>query len=218
MVEKEDHECAICFQIMGEPSKLPCNHIFCLRCLEILFSTNTNNKCPICRTPIPEEQECKIDIETLQIIEESITGEAMETVRERVRKERELDSRKLKIHLEYGNTHRTLSTEELSSAPAYSQNEHQWKVFLRSVTPNLDYSMYIDKVVFTLHPTFFQPVREVVVPPYEVEGLGWGVFNIPIQIFWKGGLGVAETVYEHYLSFQGNGNAERVVVSLDVGA
>lgn len=68
---------------------------------------------------------------------------------------------------------------------------HRWTLYVRS--PNgEDLSTFIQKVAFTLHPSFAQPVRgnninfltyfnkfvaEVLAPPYEVTETGWGEFE-----------------------------------------
>ncbi len=42
----------------------------------------------------------------------------------------------------------------------------------------------VEKVVYTLHPTFPRPRREVSSPPnYELIIWTWGVFNLPVEIY-----------------------------------
>jgi YEATS domain-containing protein 4 len=61
---------------------------------------------------------------------------------------------------------------------------HKWSLFLRG--PNFeDLSCFVAKVVFTLHPSFPSPVREVVDPPYQVSELGWGEFEAGIRVFFR---------------------------------
>lgn len=61
---------------------------------------------------------------------------------------------------------------------------HQWTLFLRGANDE-DLSAVIEKVVFTLHSSFAQPVREFTQPPYEVTEKGWGEFEAQIRIIWK---------------------------------
>ena len=61
---------------------------------------------------------------------------------------------------------------------------HRWTLFLRGPN-NEDLSVCIAKVVFQLHPSFAQPVRELTSPPYEVTEQGWGEFEAQIRIVWK---------------------------------
>lgn len=61
---------------------------------------------------------------------------------------------------------------------------HEWTLYVRG--PNSeDLSSVISKVVFQLHPSFQQPVRELTTPPFEVTERGWGEFDSQIKIIWK---------------------------------
>ena len=48
-----------------------------------------------------------------------------------------------------------------------------------------DLGYFVEKVVFKLHPSFAQPVREVTKPPFEVSEKGWGEFECHIRIHFK---------------------------------
>jgi len=61
---------------------------------------------------------------------------------------------------------------------------HRWVFYIRG--PNFeDLSTFISKVVFSLHPSFVIPVREVTQPPFEVSESGWGEFEGSVRIFFK---------------------------------
>jgi YEATS domain-containing protein 4 len=61
---------------------------------------------------------------------------------------------------------------------------HEWTLFVRG--PNHeDISPAISKVVFQLHASFAQQVRELTQPPFEVTERGWGEFEAQIRIVWK---------------------------------
>ena len=61
---------------------------------------------------------------------------------------------------------------------------HQWTLYVRG--PNSeDLSGVISKVVFQLHASFAQPIREILSPPFEVTERGWGEFEAQIRIIWK---------------------------------
>lgn len=61
---------------------------------------------------------------------------------------------------------------------------HEWTLFLRGPN-NEDLSGVISKVVFQLHASFAQPMREIETPPFSVTEKGWGEFEAQIKIFWK---------------------------------
>ena len=47
----EETKCSICFDQFQEPKMLPCQHTFCLKCLENVAKLNDHNTvdCPLCR-------------------------------------------------------------------------------------------------------------------------------------------------------------------------
>ena len=67
---------------------------------------------------------------------------------------------------------------------ADENNTHQWTLYLRGPN-NEDLSACIEKVIFQLHASFPQPLRELTSPPYEVTERGWGEFEAQIRIIWK---------------------------------
>jgi YEATS domain-containing protein 4 len=78
---------------------------------------------------------------------------------------------------------------------------HLFSVFLRGPNDE-DLSVFISKVIFSLHPSFAIPIRgsldlffsfsispscwiELAAPPYEVTEMGWGEFEAGIRIYFK---------------------------------
>ncbi|KAK8441497.1 transcription factor TFIIF complex subunit Tfg3 [Candidozyma auris] len=60
----------------------------------------------------------------------------------------------------------------------------------------------LDKVTYTLHPTFANPVRTLKSPPFRVEEQGWGEFDIPIAVHLVGLPGKqGERKFNHDLNF-----------------
>eukprot|EP00850_Spirogloea_muscicola_P012832 SM000084S23168 [mRNA] locus=s84:568591:570281:- [translate_table: standard] len=58
---------------------------------------------------------------------------------------------------------------------------HRWTVYLRAVN-NEDLGDIIQRVVFQLHPSFQNPMRELDAPPFELTEVGWGEFEIQISV------------------------------------
>ena len=50
-VLEQEITCALCLDIFKEPKKLPCNHVFCKGCLDMLARRNVTPaiSCPECR-------------------------------------------------------------------------------------------------------------------------------------------------------------------------
>lgn len=85
----------------------------------------------------------------------------------------------LKIPIVYGSVAYWLGKK------AENNFSHKWCVYLRGNEPTDDISQYIDKVTFVLHNSFNNYIRTVSSPPYVVFELGWGEFDIKIQISLK---------------------------------
>lgn len=66
---------------------------------------------------------------------------------------------------------------------ADEQNSHKWACYVRGYD-NEDISSFIKKIVFTLHPSFSNPVRTVERAPFEIHETGWGEFDILIQLYF----------------------------------
>jgi len=69
-----------------------------------------------------------------------------------------------------------------SNADEYAT--HEWTLYVRGPNDE-DLSAAVAKVVFSLHPSFPQPVRELTAPPFEVTEKGWGEFEASIRIVWR---------------------------------
>jgi YEATS domain-containing protein 4 len=86
------------------------------------------------------------------------------------------------IPITYGNIAFQLGKNRTGSATEHS---HRWTVFVRGAA-NQDISYAVSKVVFTLHPTITDHIREVTAPPYQVSETGWGSFEVGIAIHLRG--------------------------------
>ena len=61
---------------------------------------------------------------------------------------------------------------------------HRWVLYVRGPQGE-DISTFVEKVSFTLHPSFPNPVREVYSYPFELSETGWGEFQACIRIYFK---------------------------------
>jgi len=61
---------------------------------------------------------------------------------------------------------------------------HRWTLFIRGPN-NENVDCFISKVMFSLHPSFQDPTREILKPPFEVTETGWGEFEVSITIHFK---------------------------------
>ncbi|KAK6465344.1 yeats family-domain-containing protein [Scheffersomyces coipomensis] len=77
----------------------------------------------------------------------------------------------------------------------------------------------LDKVTYTLHPTFANPIRTIKQSPFRVEEQGWGEFDIPISIHILGLNGkTGERKFNHDLNFAQELYTNDHVVTIPVGS
>ena len=58
-----DAECPICLEVMAEPTKLSCNHRFCIGCLGKNFIETSS--CPLCRKKVSKILKVDKDFQNL---------------------------------------------------------------------------------------------------------------------------------------------------------
>jgi len=58
---------------------------------------------------------------------------------------------------------------------------HKWTLYVRGAHGQ-DLSYCIKKVIFLLHNSFAEPRRELLQQPFELTEMGWGEFEIAVQL------------------------------------
>jgi len=69
--------------------------------------------------------------------------------------------------------------------PAIDNNRHHWAMFITS--PDVNLRDFIESVTYHLHPTFIPNKNTITEPPYNVDRLGWGTFDVGVEILFKSG-------------------------------
>jgi len=113
--------------------------------------------------------------------------------------------------IRFGNTHEALKVTIPLTVEDLQSEEHRWALYIRGEkgeTEGPALSM-IDKVIFHLHESFNPPSVEVSQAPFEIEEVGWGVFDVKAEIHLKTG-GVIRT--QHSLCFDGDGSVGTALV------
>ncbi|KNE66016.1 hypothetical protein AMAG_10293 [Allomyces macrogynus ATCC 38327] len=112
--------------------------------------------------------------------------------------------RQVTVRFAIGNRH----TYVIENMLANRSNVHLWTFFVHADPPHLD-AVLIDRVVVHLHPTFRPASVTLTAPPFELKRLGWGIFNIAVEIYWKLSIQTPAnpTVAEWLLDFTDDGSA-----------
>lgn len=72
-LQNDDLMCAICYEFNASPSLTPCDHLFCINCLE--KGQELKNQCPICRAEFPADYDPEIDVELTEHIAKNYAKE-----------------------------------------------------------------------------------------------------------------------------------------------
>lgn len=95
-----------------------------------------------------------------------------------IRKKRRLENSTFTCPVVYG------SISHWMGRKADEHATHRWTLFVRGPNDE-DLSCFVSKIIFSLHPSFAVPIREILRPPFEVTEMGWGEFEAGIRIFFK---------------------------------
>ena len=94
-------------------------------------------------------------------------------------------------------------------------------MFVKFAQRNIEANRMIEKVRFGLHETFGMEYMDIKANPskkFEMGFKGWGVFEIPITIYFRRELCLPPEQrsfkLSHYLSFDGNGKWRSVNIPL----
>ncbi|CAG0915810.1 unnamed protein product [Notodromas monacha] len=91
----------------------------------------------------------------------------------------------------------TVKKRAFPSSEGYT---HDWTVFVRGdVDVNL--SCFVEKVIFTIHPSFPRPKRVVKEPPYELSESGYAGFLLKIELVFKTSLEPRSAKFDFDLFF-----------------
>lgn len=189
----DDYNCPICLNLLYQPVKLPCEHLFCLSCISV-FKENLleNAKCPLCRSDFSKSliENTKIS----QILKEKFPDiyaqRAFEF--EKILKEESLYNR---IRFFYGNLHSLLKNEN-------SKNNHEWTFFFKSQNPKDNIKDYVWKIDVELDPSFGGVPFTLRSQPFEITRKGYGEFTINFTVFWQKWLKLEPNKFDYNISFQ----------------
>ena len=102
--------------------------------------------------------------------------------------------------------------------------KHKWTCYVKIVDNKLEnkirknLSLFMNKVVMELHPTFRDPKRTIKVEkdkPVVLNSLSWGSFDINITIYWNKNTGKDPFTYTHELEFEEGGASNKVKFNFD---
>ncbi|CDW88400.1 yeats family protein [Stylonychia lemnae] len=206
---------------MVEPCTLPCKHIFCIQCINQQIMNKT--QCPMCRQDFQQNYLPQIDTDLQSKIKLKYP-QKFEERNEELKQQGLLEGNLVKVKFMYGNDHKLIpNPKKLNSQHLGEEieNKHTWTVFVRIVKSQgqiigNEAKKFISKVKFGLHPTFGATEQTVQQEPFQMTKIGWGTFEVPIEIHFRRETGKRDKVtLSHYLSFNGHGETKWFTVTFD---
>lgn len=214
--DMNNYLCPICLNLLIEPVKIECNHMFCYTCLDELMDNSNKEidfKCPMCRENLKKNFNLKID-KTLENQIKNLFAKEYELRSKMLMEYKKSMENIIKIKILYGNSHELVESPKKSNSHPENCNKHRWGAFVK--VANEESQKYIRKVVFGLHPTFGATQLEVKTAPFEIKRIGWGTFDIPIKIYFHYDFKIKEPIeLDHHLSFNGEGETKVYIFKLD---
>jgi YEATS domain-containing protein 4 len=90
-------------------------------------------------------------------------------------------------------------------------------VYVRPVPGGPDISTWLKKVVFVLHETFPNPVRNVEGPPFELQETGYGGFFIVVKLYFQPIASEKQQQRQQYLQLEPYGDEAAMAAQAESG-
>lgn len=181
----DDFVCAICYNLLYKPTILPCNHRFCVSCLEKWSNREKEGfQCPLCQREYPLSTKISLNTDLERNIKEEYKQEYDLLAKY---KKWEFDSREFnEIKCFYGNSF------------ANTAEKRVWTFFFRFKEGVKN--DFIDKIVVKINANSLgmggQTVELTKYPfvyRYTVNNQNQSVFSLLIYVHWKKRLNLAVT-------------------------
>ena len=119
------------------------------------------------------------------------------------------------LRFAFGNTHEEVKNPKPSRSNVQLKNSHRWAMFV-AFNDNKDLTAnYIKSVTYHLHPTFTPSKIVVSEAPFLLSRVGWGSFEIAMDIEFQPWTNLGVLPLEHMLSFSNKGHTQSILLEVD---
>lgn len=113
---------------------------------------------------------------------------------------------KVTLKFLFGNIHSMEKNPKPAVSDPSKQNIHRWMMYVNIAQVDKELTgKFIEKVTYHLHPTFNPSKIEVKQYPFILSRLGWGYFEVHIEIVFKAWTRIPKMELDHMLSFENGG-------------
>ena len=160
-MQRDDLNCAICYSLIAEPTITPCEHLFCISCIEKCMSIK--NKCALCRQ-LFDDYVPEVDKDLQKYVANKFPDEFQVRKTELVAQGLWC-SNKICVQLQYGNDWREIKKPKKGRQGYDLENE--WTMYLKTPSdPNM-INKIVESITFKLHPTYKVPVVTINNAPWK---------------------------------------------------
>ena len=111
-----------------------------------------------------------------------------------------ISDRKL-IKFQYGNLHSREKAPKVSRSDPTKKNMHRWMMYVSFTADKELTDKFVESVTYHLHPTFKPSVVKVTNKPFILSRLGWGYFEVHLEVQFKAWTKIPNMKLDHMLSF-----------------
>lgn len=118
------------------------------------------------------------------------------------------------VKFSFGNTHEEVKNPKpAKSGGPNTKNSHRWCMFVSLQNPE-ETARYIKSVTYHLHPTFKPNKIKVTEPPFLLSRVGWGWFEVEMDLEFQESTGLGTKRLCHMLCFENKGKTQSVLLEL----
>ena len=104
-------------------------------------------------------------------------------------KEKKEETDSIELKLLYGNRHQLIANPKtVTKDKTKLKNENEWTMYVKFADKSIQANLLIEKVRYHLHEDFgakYQDAKAVSDSTFEITHRGWGVFTIPIVVYFR---------------------------------
>lgn len=105
----------------------------------------------------------------------------------------------------FGNLHSLEKNPKPANSDKSKMNVHRWMMYVSLAADKEQSGKFIESITYHLHPTFNPPKIKVSKYPFILSRIGWGYFEVHIEIEFKKWTKLPKMELDHMLSFEEEG-------------
>ena len=170
--------------------------------------------CPMCRAHFDKLYIPMIDKDLQLEIAEKM-GHLFEERKAELEQAGEWLGLKQLLKFSYGNTHEIVKNPKPARSNPKKKNSHRWCMFISINNSPEETTKYIKQVTYHLDPTFKPSRITVKEAPFLLSRVGYGTFDIEMDITFQPLTGLRTKRLEHEISFDGDGKNAAIFLEVD---